>query len=649
LRAVPSAPVKGGGTLTDTAGELRQRLARAVFVLRWAMLPLPLYGLFFRSIGLGWVVGLALYLAVYNVILLLWSKRVRGALHARIFDLVSFSADAVLIVYAMLLYAPERAWIGPVLAPLLIFDGALHFRQLGALIAAGIVTMAGIGIAFYREFVLGFAGDSQLAAFHALFWVTLAVFVSIVIRAIEAYQVERTRLLTELASAAARQQADAEHQRELEHLAHYDTLTELPNQTFLNEELNRAISEAGEDRPVALLLIKLLRFRQINATFGFRGGNAALREVAARLRNAATSAFVARFTGDSIFAIVLPAADASKAMSVAAGVAESTKSSVAIEGHLLEIPAVIGVAVYPGHADGPATLLRAADIALDTARRIGVDTLLFSPDQDRYDADRLALVGELRGALDREEVVPYFQPKAAIGDGHVVGFEALARWIHPTRGVIGPDRFVPVAEHTTLMEPLTEQILSQALRQVRRWSRGGRPVQVAVNLSPHQLQQSLFVEGVDALLQTWGVPAAALILEITEGIVMTDPERAVALLRRLREIGVGLSIDDFGTGYSSLAYLHRLPVTEVKIDKSFVMGLGKGTTSAAIVRAVVDVGHNLGLKVVAEGVEDQETWDVLSDIGCDIAQGYLLGRAMPATDATQWMEARPPLAATPSG
>ncbi|HEY8284572.1 MAG TPA: GGDEF domain-containing phosphodiesterase, partial [Chloroflexota bacterium] len=311
-----------------------------------------------------------------------------------------------------------------------------------------------------------------------------------------------------------------------------------------------------------------------------------------------------------------------------------------LEGYSMTLGASIGITLAPDHGQDAITLLRRADVAMYTAKRGATGYALYTTEQDQYSPDRLGLTGELRQAIEQDRLCLHYQPKVDLKTGHLDGVEALVRWPHPDRGLLPPDQFIPLAEHTGLIAPLSRWVLGTALRQCRAWRDEGLEIRVAVNLSARLLQDEHLIETVSDLLQAHGVPPNDLELEITESAVMADPARALGLLHRLHMMGVRLSIDDFGTGYSSLAYLNRLPVDEVKIDKSFILGL-RTDDAATITRSIIDLGHNLGLVVVAEGVEDQVAYERLGGMGCDLAQGYYLSRPIPAADLTAWARSLP--------
>ncbi|HEV7188923.1 MAG TPA: GGDEF domain-containing phosphodiesterase, partial [Blastococcus sp.] len=305
-----------------------------------------------------------------------------------------------------------------------------------------------------------------------------------------------------------------------------------------------------------------------------------------------------------------------------------------------EVGASVGIALAPAHATDAPTLLKRADLAMYDAKSSTRSLRFYEPDLDNQSPRRLTFVTELRAALQNGDLQVHVQPKARLDSGRVVGVEALVRWEHPELGWVPPDEFVPIAERSGLIGPLTTRVLDGALAAWADWRSAGHDLSVAVNLSARSLHDADLVEEVDRLLRRHGVPAERLTLEVTEGSVMADPSRAVAVLHQLRDLGVRLSVDDFGTGYSSLSYLQRLPVQEVKIDRSFVTGLSTESENVAIVRAIIDLGRHLGLEVVAEGVEDGATWDLLTSMNCDLVQGWHLARSMPTDELPGWLGTR---------
>ncbi|MFI9719456.1 putative bifunctional diguanylate cyclase/phosphodiesterase [Streptomyces sp. NPDC052396] len=420
-----------------------------------------------------------------------------------------------------------------------------------------------------------------------------------------------------------------------------DPLTGLPNRQWLLERTWAALDEAEEsaDR-TALVLIDLDRFRSVNDTLGHLAGDRLLLQIAARLRLALPrDAEAARLGGDE-FAVLLPVTDSlTSAQRVARSLVAALGSPLDLDGLTLVLEASAGVAVYPDHALDAEGLLRRADVAMYQAKRDRSGVEVYEARRDGNTPDRLGLLGDLRRALDAGEVELHYQPKVGF-DGHVEGLEALVRWVHPERGRISPDEFIAIAESSGLMPRLTEYVLETALAQVARWRAMGLEVPVAVNVSPRDVHTPGFAGSVAARLARHGVPPGALQLEITEHVLLEDPQRAADTLAGLTGHGVKMSLDDFGTGYSSLVHLRRLPVSELKIDRSFVARLAIDNEDAEIVRCTLDLAHSLGLLVVAEGVEDDETWERLRDLGCDAVQGWLVAAAMPADETTAWLRLR---------
>ncbi|GHF49958.1 GGDEF-domain containing protein [Streptomyces mashuensis] len=431
-----------------------------------------------------------------------------------------------------------------------------------------------------------------------------------------------------------------------------DPLTGLPNRQWLLERTWTALDEAERagDR-AALVLIDLDRFRSVNDTLGHLAGDRLLLQIAERLRLALPrDAEAARLGGDE-FAVLLPSADSlTGAQRVARALVADLGSPLDLDGLTLVLEASAGVAVYPDHALDAEGLLRRADVAMYQAKRDRSGVEVYEARRDGNTPDRLGLLGDLRRALDAGQVELHYQPKVAF-DGHVEGLEALVRWVHPERGRVSPDEFIAIAESSGLMPRLTEYVLETALGQVAKWWAMGLEVPVAVNVSPRDVHTPGFAGSVAARLARHGVPAGALQLEITEHVLLEDPQRAADTLAGLTGHGVKMSLDDFGTGYSSLVHLRRLPVSELKIDRSFVARLAIDNEDAEIVRCTLDLAHSLGLLVVAEGVEDDETWERLRDLGCDAVQGWLVAAAMPPDETTAWLRLRsgagrrPPVAA----
>lgn len=420
-----------------------------------------------------------------------------------------------------------------------------------------------------------------------------------------------------------------------------DPLTGLPNRQWLLERTWTALDESERaGTRTALVLLDLDRFRSVNDTLGHLAGDRLLLQIAERLRLALPrGAEVARLGGDE-FAVLLPTTDSlTSAQRSARVLVGDLGSPLDLDGLTLVLEASAGVAVYPDHALDAEGLLRRADVAMYQAKRDRSGVELYEARRDGNTPDRLGLLGDLRRALDAGEVDLHYQPKVGF-DGHVAGLEALVRWVHPDRGRVPPDEFISMAESSGLMPRLTEYVLETALGQVARWRADGLEVPVAVNVSPRDVHTPGFAGAVAGRLARHGVPAGALQLEITEHVLLEDPQRAADTLAGLTGHGVKMSLDDFGTGYSSLVHLRRLPVSELKIDRSFVARLAVDNEDAEIVRCTVDLAHSLGLLVVAEGVEDDETWERLRDLGCDAVQGWLVAAAMPPDETTAWLRAR---------
>ena len=424
-----------------------------------------------------------------------------------------------------------------------------------------------------------------------------------------------------------------EAQRALEHQALHDGLTNLPNRLMLLQRVKQAIAERSS---LALLLLDIDNFKEINDTFGHQIGDGVLGQVGPRLRiQLEADDLIARLGGDE-FGILLLDADAERAAKVADALLRVERPFV-IEGHPFDMSASIGIAVFPEHGANAETLLRRAEVAMYVAKRSGNSYALYRPEDDPYDAGRVVLQADLRRAISAREIILYYQPQVAMATGAVIGLEALARWHHPERGWISPAEFIPVAERMGLIKPLTAYLVDLAARQVVDWHGSGIAIPVAVNISMRNLLDPRFPKTLSDIVSATGVPARKLKLEITESALMTEPPRVLETMNHLRGEGFGFSIDDFGTGYSSLAYLQRLPVEEIKIDRSFVDKLSTNAGDAAIVRATIELAGSLGLNVVAEGVEDEATWQSLSRFGCTIAQGYFISRPMPAGEVEGWL------------
>jgi diguanylate cyclase (GGDEF)-like protein len=434
------------------------------------------------------------------------------------------------------------------------------------------------------------------------------------------------------ASLAAERQQQALH----------DDLTGLPNRVLLQDRVTRLLLDRADgSRSLAVMLLDLDHFKEINDTLGHHVGDVLIREVGQRLQTAVRECdTVARLGGDEFAVLVAAMTSNDDAVQVAERMVTALREPFTIEGVRLDVQASIGIAISPQHGSDVETLIQRADVALYTAKEERGCWAMYSPESDRYTMERLALLGELRAGLETAQLSVFYQPKSDAHTGVVLGMEALARWNHPTRGILSPDEFIPLAENTGLIGNLTFEVLRQALSQVRRWHLAGQRLGVSVNLSARQLTDLDLPRDVAAVLMEFGLPPSVLTLEVTESTIMADPSRTLTVLRKLAEMGVTLSIDDFGTGYSSLSYLKRVEAHELKIDKSFIMGMTHNSNDAVIVRSTIELGHNLGLRMVAEGVEDAKTWQLLRGLGCDVIQGYHLSRPLPPKEITDWLTAR---------
>jgi diguanylate cyclase (GGDEF)-like protein len=426
-------------------------------------------------------------------------------------------------------------------------------------------------------------------------------------------------------------------------LAYRDALTGLPNRLLFSDRLNQAIATARRlGRPLTVVMMDLDRFKYVNDSLGHQGGDLLLVEVGRRLQDVVRrkSDTIARMGGDE-FAVLLPTEATRDVMGVVRKLQEALETPITIEGHLVDARASIGVATFPEHGEDLVALLRHADSAMYLAKRNNTGVAIYDPHFDEDSRERLSLMSELRQAVERDELVLYYQPKIDLNVHGALHAEALVRWIHATRGFVRPDQFIPFAEQTGYISTITEWVLDKAMTQLRQWHDGGLDIRVSVNISTRDVMDGQFPARLATLLEQHGCEADWLELEITETAIVTDPVQAQANIDRLHALGCRISIDDFGTGYSSLAYLKRLSVDELKIDKSFVMGMAADPSDAVIIRSTIDLGHNMGLKVVAEGVETESALKQLRAMGCDLAQGYLMSRPIPATELTRWMSESP--------
>ncbi|HEX3326186.1 MAG TPA: EAL domain-containing protein [Actinomycetota bacterium] len=422
--------------------------------------------------------------------------------------------------------------------------------------------------------------------------------------------------------------------------ATHDSLTGLPNRALFHDRLQQAIvTVARSGAAVAVMLMDLDRFKEINDALGHQTGDLVLQEMSLRLGGLVREGdTIARLGGDE-FALVVSALDDSAAVQiVATRILRGFDEPFMVNGMALHIGASLGIAIYPEQGSSPDVLIQRADVAMYVAKTNRTGYEYYSPESDYHSPARLELVDDLRLAINERELSLHYQPKVDFRTGRVVGVEALARWTHSKRGAIPPLEFIGLAEQSGLINPLTFHVLDRALEQMKDWLEKGIDLDVSVNLSLQSLLDLHLPTVVAGMLRKWDVPPAHLILEITESCMMSDPTRTMAILNKLNDMGVRLSVDDFGTGYSSLSYLKRLPVTELKIDKSFVMEMLTDESNAVIVRSTIDLARNLGLTVVAEGVATDAIYNTLVHLGCNIAQGFHISRPVPAQEIEAWLQ-----------
>ncbi len=460
---------------------------------------------------------------------------------------------------------------------------------------------------------------------------------------------EVIRLRTRDLQTEMQQRLQAEER--IRHQALHDAVTGLPNRTLLRDRLQQDLHHAARlGRHVAVVLLDLCRFKEINNTLGHANGDLLLKRVGerleaglrrgdtvARIKSPADGCTLAHLGGNQFAIAAARLSAAEDAGKLAERIRNVLRTPFEIEGLTLEISASLGIALAPEHGADVDTLLRRADVALYAAKRARLDYLVYAPEHDQFSPLRLTLMAELRRALAEDALALHFQPKIDMASARVSGFEALVRWVHPQHGFISPDQFIPMAEETGTIKLLTRWVLNAAAAQAAALRREGLALGMAVNLSAHDLLDPMLPERIVELLAYWKLPPESFTLEVTESAMMEDPQQALAVITRLSDAGVRFAIDDFGTGYSSLGYLKNLPVQEVKIDRSFVMDMAADAGNAMIVHSTIELAHNLGLKVVAEGVEDVAAWELLRRLRCDTAQGYYMSRPLAAEALRTWL------------
>ena len=451
--------------------------------------------------------------------------------------------------------------------------------------------------------------------------------------------------VTMIENITNRKRAEVELTRQAalsERQALHDPLTGLPNRLLFGDRIEQAI--AGAERRgsrFAILMMDLDRFKEVNDSLGHKAGDELLKEVGARLQGAMRASDTAARLGGDEFGLLLPdLPESDSVLHMIDRIRAGFEQPIYLHDLPLAIEASIGIAVFPDHGRSAGLLIQRADMAMYKAKRESAPFCFYDEEADDCDPARLTLVAELRRAMEERELVLYYQPKAALADGEVQSVEALLRWRHPTRGLIYPNAFIPVAQETGLIRPLTLYVVDEALRQCRAWRNEGLELCVSVNLSTRNLLDLEFPTQVAELLARWDVEPQMLKLEMTESAMLANPTRTTAMLCELSALGIKLSIDDFGTGYSSLAYLRRLPIDEIKIDRSFVTEMGEEDADLAIVQCTIDLGRNLGLDVVAEGVETSDVWEKLRALGCKSAQGYYLSPPVPPEELSDWLTER---------
>jgi len=506
--------------------------------------------------------------------------------------------------------------------PAIVVAGAAFFIVNAVLVGIAVALYVGQPVRAYLRDDIGFS------ALTAAVLLSLSPIMVVALRAMpELYPLFVVLLL---AVYVAGRQAARRH-----HDATHDRLTGLVNRQRFSERVDELI--AAHEPRLALLLLDVNRFKDVNDALGHAYGDRLLRRVGERLAADVSGAReVARFGGDEFAILLAPLSGDAAALAAASSVAESLRAPFEIEGVSLDGEASIGVVLYPQDGADSDTLLRHGEIAMYRAKSRQADYARYSAEHDHHSPARLSLIGELRGAIEAGQLVLHYQPKVDLQSGRIAGCEALVRWEHPELGLLRPGAFVPMAESTSLIRPLTRRVLEQALADVDAWRARGVELSVAVNLSARCLNDPAFPTTVRELLAAARVPPARLALELTESAIMADPALTAAVLDELHRMGVALSVDDFGTGYSSLAYLQQLPVEEIKIDRSFVMAMAQ-ETSAVIVRSTIELGRNLGLRVVAEGVEDDDVMAQLRELACPVVQGYAISPPLPAAAFLEWM------------
>ena len=430
------------------------------------------------------------------------------------------------------------------------------------------------------------------------------------------------------------------HMRALErHHALHDSLTNLPNRRLIMERIDQAIATAqAHQKTLAILILDLNRFKEVNDTLGHHCGDQLLMSLAPRLLNSISATdLVARLGGDE-FGFVLEDVTVEQVCNICKRILQAVDQPFIIEGHGVGIGGSVGIAMYPAHGSEPQLLMQHADVAMYEAKRHGQGYAVYEAEQDQYSLNRLRIVTSLRDQALFEQLVLHYQPKISLKDGRVCGLEALLHWQHPTLGEISPDNFILVAERAGVMRQITLWVLRTSINQMQQWLNAGFPLRLSVNLSACNLADENLPRDIRQILEAHTVAASHITLEVTESSMMVNPRLAHDILNKLNALGCLSSIDDFGSGYSSLAYLKSLPATEIKIDKSFVLNMTRDESDAVIVHSTIALAHNMGYRVVAEGVENAEILELLQILGCDVVQGFYFSKAMPADQVIAWIQ-----------
>jgi len=533
------------------------------------------------------------------------------------------------LMYAVYHFDKERG-LALMMCLVVLAFGAFRFNTRDFFTASGLVLAGYLAVINLLMWIKPAVINVPLEAFR---WITLALVLppfALVGGRLSALRRRLRRINGELTSAL----------QMIQKMATHDALTALPNRALFNETLVHAIAQAGRHgRPLALFFLDLDRFKNINDTLGHGIGDRVLQEVGRRLTVAVrASDLVARLGGDEFVLLVEDFRDSADLSDVAVKILGAFGPTFTVEGQELALSASVGICTFPDDGADAQTLLSNADIAMYRAKEQGRNRHCFyAAELNQLSQERLSLEAALKHALEREEIEIHYQPKIEFGQGRVTGVEALIRWRHPQLGLLAPDKFVPLAEETGLIVPIGYWTLRRVCERVRRWQEQGMDLTVAVNLSATQFHQPELVRELAAILWSTGAPAQAVELEITETMVMRDPERAVVVMGELRAMGVRISIDDFGTGHSSLGYLKRFPIDRLKVDRSFVRDLPHNGDDVAITRAVIALAHSLKMTVVAEGVEHQQQFDLLREQGCDEFQGFYCRPPLPEPELMRFL------------